>query len=386
MYSETRKVIPFGQIKKVWNVRVVEDGTNLVPSILLSGIQTPLMVNGDRNGSFEIIRGHRRFHALQLILDAGKDDLTEEQIVVWNQLFEEGIPATVITQASDRDLVTLHLDQDTVPLRYKTEMVLVARALFAKAGMTQYDVAEHMAAMLDTIMPAKGKKALKISKAREDGDFALARKLNGEYRRGTIQFLKRVSDLPDRCLHALEFQEVGRIPEGCSLGENEFVRISGDTILTLDKAFKEDLEVLSDKGLPKFNRIDTGPCFKTKWNDLVDQANDKKSDSDTRSKAMSSKDIKEDAAQFRSEGMTGLCFKHAGVDLPDIALLENDALLWAAEIVSQGDPTLWKKVTTKAEKLHEAAQAKLDAAEREQIDKTAQIAAEAVAAKATAKA
>lgn len=381
-YTETRQNIPFDQIVKLWNVRIVEDGSNLVPSILANGIQTPLMVNGDANGSYPIIRGHRRFHALKLVHDAGTDGLSDEQAVVWNRLFTEGIPADVITQASDRELVTLHLDQDSVPLRYKTELVWVARALFAKAGMKQFDVAETMAGMLDAIMPARGKKSLKIAAALESGDSDLYRKLYGEYRRGTIQFLKRLSDLPDQCLHSLEYQETGRIPNGCTLVEHEFPRISGDSVLALDKAMREDLEVLATNGLPKFNRIDTGPCFKTKWNDLVDSANNAKSDSDTRSKAMSSKDIKESASQFRSAGMTGLCFQHAGED-SSISLPEADALLWAAELVSAGDEKLWKKVLARAKTLHKELTDAANASEREQIDAGAAKDAEAAAGKAT---
>ena len=384
-YTETRKNVPFDQIVKLWNVRIVEDGSSLVPSILSFGIQTPLMVNGDENGSYTIIRGHRRFHALKMIFDAGTDDLTDEQVIIWNRLFTEGIPSLVITQASDLELVTLHLDQDTLPLRYKTELVWVARALFARGGMKQFDAAEHMAGMLDQIMPPRGKKALKIAAARESGDTALYRKLYGEYRRGTIQFLKRVSDLPDQVLHALEYQETGKIPVGCSLVENEFPRISGDSVLALDKAFCEDMEVLNDAGIPKYNRTDTGPCFKTKWNDLVDSANNSRSESETRSKAMSSKEIKESASQFRSAGMTALCFKHMG-DESSISLPESDALLWAAEIVSAGDVKLWQKVLARAKILHKELTDAADASERKQIDAGAAKDAAAADGKATQKA
>lgn len=359
MYLTTRIFITLSAIVRKWNVRVVEDGTNLIPSILSNGIQTPLMVDGDDNGSSGLIRGHRRYHALTQIRDAGTEGLSDEQTVVWNRLFDEasegyeGIPVDSIKGASEAELTRLHIDQDQQPLRFITELVKVAAALFGRGGMREFDAAEHMAGMLDAILPPRGKKYAEILAAKEAGNTAEYRRLNGEFRRGTIQFLKRVAYLPLQVLWALEWQETRRIPEGCSLVEHEFPKITRATALSLEKAFQSDMEIKDDAtGVCPFSTVDTGPNFDAEWRKLVDDANEAETTTATRQKAMSGKEIAESAGQFRSAGIKSLCAKHSGATA-EVDPKVTDGLLFYAELVSTGNPKLWAKVVEAGDKLNE---------------------------------
>ncbi len=392
-YTETRKFVNIDKITRKWNVRISENGDDLIASISQSGILTPLMVNGDDNGSYPTIRGHRRSHGLRTFKAAGTDGLSEEQIVIWNRLFNEGsegyegIPVTVITGASERELTELHIDQDTKPLRYITELAMVAKALFL-AGMKQFCVAEHMAGMLDTILPPRGKKAADIADLKADPTkHHEYREAYGLFRRGTVQYLKVLTDLPQQVLWALEYQETNVLNSDCVAAKvtaEELPKITRKVCADLEKAFKLD-NAIELKGKNPYNRTDTGPNFDAEWRKQVDATNEAKTTSETRQKAMSSKDITDSRSQYRSDGLAAMCKTHAGIDT-EVDILQADALLWVAEKVAEGNPVMWKTVVAEATKLHKDSQAAVDAAVKEQIKKTTTADAAKVKSKAKAKA
>lgn len=372
MYTVTQVLVSLSQIFRVWNVRISEDGTTLKPSIITNGIQTPLWGNADHNGSeVPLIRGHRRLDALKALSDEGTDGLTEEQTEVWNQLFGDGegcgIPMTLIHGASPSELAQLHIDQDSMPLRTITECAFVARALFERGGMKHYDVAEHMAGILDMVSPPRGKKAVEIEKARSDGNAASFRKLYGEYRHGTVQYLKRLADLPDQVLWSLQKQETGSVPAECNI--ETFPKVTRGSTVSLEKALKSDVEIRLDDGSAPFSRQIPGPAFKAEWEKQVQSATDASDSTEKRAKAMSAKDIAEQAGKWKSQGFKGLCDQHSGGE-STVILEDADTLLWLAEFVSKENPDLWVPVEKLGRELAAAFNKKaMDAVEKQTLAK-----------------
>lgn len=385
MYTETQTLVPLSDILRVWNVRISEDGSALKPSIITTGIQTRLMGIGDESGSeVPLIRGHRRLDALKALYDEGTEGLTDEQVEVWNRLFGEdedcGIPMTLIHGASPSELAQLHIDQDTMPLRTMTECAFVCRALFGRGGMKHFDVAGHMAGILDMVSPPRGKKAVEIEKARNDGDSAKFRTLYGEYRHGTVQYLKRLADLPDQVLWALQKQETGSPPSECNFVD--LPKVTRGSTVTLEKALKSDIEVRLDDGTAPFSRQIPGPAFKAEWEKQVLSASDAAQSTEKRAKAMSAKDMAEQAGKWKSQGFKGLCDQHSGGE-STVSLEDADTLLWLAEYVSKENPDLWAPIDTLGRELAAVATERAIAAVQKQTDEKA--AADAAAASKPAK-
>lgn len=335
MYRLSDGFVRFIDLIRVWNVRLSDDGSALKPSIRTSGIQTPLWVNGDHDGSeVPTIRGHRRKDALGQLFIEGTDHLTDAETVVWNRLFGEGegcgIPVVFVHDASPMELAQLHIDQDSIALKTMTECAFVCRALYDRGGMVGADVAEHMAGILDTISPPKGKKAVEIEKAKSAGDGPKYRTLYAEYRHGTIQYLKRLADGPDCLLWALQKQETDTVPDECDL--EAFPKVTRASVVLLEKALKSDVEIRLDDGSAPFSRKIPGPAFKAEWEKQIQSATESAETSEKRAKAMSAKDMQAQSAKWLSQGFKGLCEQHAGGESM-CSLEEADELLWLAEYV-----------------------------------------------------
>ncbi len=360
MYTLSTGLVRFIDLFKLWNVRLSDDGTALMPSIRTNGIQTPLWVNADHEGpKVPTIRGHRRGDALGRLFEEGTVNLTEAETTVWNQLFGDGegcgIPVTFVHGASPQELAQLHIDQDSVALKTMTECAFVCRALYDRGGMVGADVAQHMAGILDTISPPKGKKAVEIEKAKSAKDLKKARTLYAEYRHGTIQYLKRLADGPDCILWALQKQETDTVPDECDL--EAFPKVTRASVTLLEKALQADVMVRLDDGSAPYSRKIPGPAFKAAWEKQIQDATESDESSEKRAKAMSAKDMQEQAGKWTSQGFKGLCEQHAG-GTSNCSLEDADELLWLAEYV-RSTPE-WLELAKQARALALAATEKAD--------------------------
>lgn len=370
--KETR--IPFENIERAWNVRLIEDGSHLVDSICDIGLQQPIVVNGD-NGTTTIIQGHLRMDGIRRI----KEDFPEK----FEALFGSGVPCVVITGASDRELALLHIDHGTITTLTRDYEIAVAFQRLFQVGLTQEDAANHMSALLDSSRPVKGERLIELRKIREEQGEVAYRQEYGKYRRGTTQFFHSLAHCPESVMDALRYYDTEELPDGVASIE-ELPRITKASVKKFYDGFLEDLKIKDLRGLPTHTRENPGPNFRRVWEEQVEMANDARNKTETRPKMWTGQKLRDQAKTLTSDGMRAACLTYAGDDI-DLSLQEADALLQVAECLRDNDPELWQTCIVRATEITAEAKAKAEIAVAEQTQKQADEAAEKAAGKATQK-
>ena len=365
--KRTEKRIPLDSISREWNMRLKEEGSHLIQSILDTGLQTPIVVKPNESGDgYVIIQGHLRTDALRRI----KDTYPEK----FNALFGTGVPAVIVTGASERELALLHIDGGTIrTLSGSWEIAQCFQRLFG-CGVTEAEASNHMAELLNNYRPMKPERAREIEELREAKGPAAAYDAYAEYRRGLTQFFKQIVGCPTQVMDALKYADDGVLPSWAA-DKEAIPKISKANVKKLYDAHLEDLKVKDERGLPKYTLDDPGPEFLRAWSDAVEATQNKKTE--TRTKAWSGQMMKDQSNKFVSDGFRALCQVHAGEDIK-IAPAQYDQMLKVAETLRENDPEFWKGCVEKANAILAERKAKAEVAVAEQTQKQADAAAEAV--------
>jgi len=127
--NSVEAIKPLHEIKVRKNVRDTWNGNDLVPSILSVGLtDAPLL---EYTG--EIVRGHRRFDALQQIQEKHSNFFLDE--------FKNGIPVKILPKDTPQHVINiLKVDQgNTLPLKSNIEK-LNAVEMLSKTGLTETEI------------------------------------------------------------------------------------------------------------------------------------------------------------------------------------------------------------------------------------------------------
>jgi hypothetical protein len=326
------------------NVRLKNDGSHLVPSILDIGLTDPLWVQQLDDGNFDLKRGFLRTHAITLIRDNYPDE--------YKRLFGKGITCIVVSDGTAADYARIHVDQgNQQPLTHKFEIQLSANMLFA-AGLTERQVAVHLAGLLDRISPLKAEVLEDLAKARESQGEDAYQQRYAEARRGIVQSLKQLWQSPSRVLDAQRYAATMKLPEWAESARQVPI-LTTKQITALAKAHNEDLLVLDeDTKLPKYDQENPGPSFLNLWAEYVTKTIESKDKDKTRSKALAATKIEDQSKTFVSNGFRALCNQHVGKayggDLHDM-----DRLVSVAECLQKHDPEFWSTCVSRAKEIRD---------------------------------
>jgi len=334
-------------------------------------LQEPLMVRDNGNGDQkEILRGNRRGRAILNIREDNPDRFAE--------LFGGGVECIVVSDVSDEEALILKVDEGTKqPLTHPYEIQLAANMLF-DAGLAEADVAVQLSDLIDKISPMKAAarkelEALQVKRvdAEKQGlkDYVKTvdteiREFTGKYRRGFCQNLNNTYRCPDKVKHALFFHACGE-RHSLDTTDEYLPKLTQSQVTSLWKAHKKDLDIVDEgKTVSKYNKRVTGPNFNKRWAELIAKSKeaDSKEPSETKPKAMSAKDMLAEVSdgKFKSDVAILACKWHAGNKEAINDLISADEQAYAANLVRDGEPDLWKKVVKAASRIEKSIAAEAD--------------------------
>jgi len=340
----------------------------LAADICENGLEVPIEVFEVKKGKYEVIRGHRRYAAIEI--------LSETQPERFNELFSKGISCLVIEGVSYDEAQILKIDHgNEMPLSDPMEVQLCASMLFHR-GLSEKAVVTRLAGLLDRIKPMKSNRRkeyekiladIKVLEANGELEAVKTKKTEAEtflfnYRRGMIQNYHSAYRCPNIVMAALWFKATGSRPPEDSDFFTKAELPSGLTyqhVAQLWKAFEADLKILKD-GVPMYNKRLPGPGFEAKWSEIcksIAEAEAAKSSGETRTKAMSATDMQAEVSsgKWLSAGFQMLSKYHASDATVDPSRLsELDKLGFYAEILAERAPDEWKEAVKLADNLIEA--------------------------------
>jgi hypothetical protein len=326
------------------NPRIFLRSESLVPSILERGIDTALEVTPENN----LLRGYRRLAALEYVREHHADRFDE--------LFPDGIPVTVVSGATTKEIAGRHIDHGNfLQLSHSVEL-LMAYCMLAEHGYTQNEAANHMASLLDVIHPVKAERRNELNRIREDQGEDEYFKEYARTRRGVIQGLDYAYRCPYRvksCLRWLATQNDDDLPENVT--PEQIPALTGNNIKRLHKAFTTDLDVLDDKGRSKYSKAIPGPKFEALWAELAKKKQNeaaKRAEGEPRQKAKSGQDMKKLGDELVSDGFRMLLRHCAGdkdVELTEVRVF--DLILHYAEMLKTHDPDEWEACVVRAKEI-----------------------------------
>lgn len=347
------KFVPLEDLHVGVNVRINLMLDSLIPSIMQDGLHTPLMVNSD----LKVIRGHRRELSLNSIKKSNPERFAE--------LFPKGIPVVQVTGATDVELAKLHVDQGNVlQLSDPFELQLASNMLFA-VGMTEAEVANHLAGLIDVFAPMKPERRRELDKIRDtEGDIAYFREY-ATLRRGYVQALRAAWQCPDVVMEALRYKATGILPDGKD--EADMPRLTNAIVTKLSKTFGDDMGILNQNGVPKHSKIDPGPGFNAAWKDQVEKTiKNAGKEKNIRAKAWGGTKILDQVKVLASLTLKALCLQHAGKDVNASAIIEADMEMYYFELIKKHDPDLFAETINVGKEIEAArVKAKDEAAETE---------------------
>lgn len=344
------------------NVRVSKNLKldTLATDIESVGLQNPIQVwkpDGSKE-EFEVLRGHRRYAAIQKI--------AADNPPRFEELFGKGLPCLVVSDITATEALVLKVDHgNELSLSDPFEVQMCANLLFA-AGKSEGDVVDALAGLMDRISPMRGKNRKELeaiesaAKAADlGGDKLLAEAKKKEakeyvfkYRRGLVQGMHNAYRCPAKVMAALAQKAGGTVPT--EYGSEFLPDLTSNDVKELWKAHTEDLTIL-ENGKPKFNEDRPGPAFRSKWEKLVIDTKDaaSKVDKPARPKSMAASEIMAAVTEgkFKSEIACKLCALHAGDKsfAEDVAKLDKDAYL--GDLVKGHNPELWAMIVEEADKI-----------------------------------
>jgi hypothetical protein len=348
------KLVEFVKIIRGENPRLAKNlnlGT-LVSSIEENGLLEPITVTPIANGEFLTVRGHRRGMAI--------GELMKRNPKRFNELFGKGVPALVLSDVTEKEIVLLKLDHsDQQNLSDPYELQHSANMLFAIEA-TESEVANRLAGMIDRISPMKASAVnelnalkLKVEEAKKTGNDAAVilasqevEKFVATYRRGFVQGLHNIQRCPVKVMHALYKRSTGENPEGVT---EVLPALTTADITELWKAHSSDLEI-RENGLPKYNKELNGPLFTEKWDKLVAKAAAPAEAKVEKSKAATAKALKEevDKGKYMSKLAVTVTQHHAGDAEATARIPELDKAAYHGDLVRQHDEALWATVVKAA--------------------------------------
>jgi len=367
------KKVPLDKIVEGRNVRLPQNMNvpELGADIAVHGLQTRLLVIAVKGGELEVISGHRRRRSIHWVKINNPK--------AYQKWFAgDQVEVEVVTGISYAEAQFLKIDHgNEQPLR-GLELQNCANMLF-DYELTEKEVVVRLATLLDRLIPMKSNKRKKLEEMRAN---LAALQVKGdtknadiqeraildfifEYRRGVCQNLHNAYRCPEIVMAALYFKETAEYPEGVKKSVALPSRITTADVTKLYKAFKEDLEQVDAKGARKFNQKLPGPVFNAKWKDVLQDSEDKENaKSGTRAKSKSHKDLMKEAGEkWNSSGFQMLTQFHANEDIEMALLKQEDALLFAAEVLSERAPKEWGDILLLMEDLVKGAAAEANEVE-----------------------
>jgi hypothetical protein len=317
----------------------------LAADIAANGLTTPIWVWEPTTGSgvFEVIRGHRR--------DAALNMLAQDNPARFAELFADGVPVDVISEITLAEALALKVDHgNELSLSSVYEVQLCCNLLF-QAGHTEEAVVGELSGMLDRIAPMSPKVRGEIDSLRAAGLHAEADKREFGYRRGLIQGKHNAYRCPEVVMVSIAKDAGEAVPKAF---EGQYIpSLTTGEITTLFKAFSKDQGIL-ENGKAVFDRQKPGPSFKAAWDKVVAAKLAKDLEPEAvRAKAMSSKDMMQEVIDKKLKSLLGckLTAKHAGDSQWDSEIPELDADALMAETVKAGSPELWAMIVEEFKKL-----------------------------------
>jgi hypothetical protein len=325
----------------------------LVADIEMRGITEPITV-GVIDGQYELARGFRRVAAVECI--------KERNPVAYEKHFSNGIPAVVHDPCTTKELLELKVDDGTKLVVSDPHEVQKCANLLFEAGKTEKEVAVEIASLIDQVAPMKPEVRREIVELREkaeahrkNGKIAESDKADADaddrlfdYRHGFVQNLHNAARCPDIVMATLYAKATGEAPEGFEDEDLPTSAVTSKTVTKLYKAFREDLLDNPDGSVSK---AIPGRNFTEAWNKVcaTHTGNKAKSPKESRAKAMSAKDMKEEIGNYRSRLAQTITRKHAGdKDVDSSRLSTDDRISFYAELVHASDKNLWKQIEQKA--------------------------------------
>lgn len=345
----TNAMVEIGSLVTVENPRIPNRMllSSLKDNISGVGLLEPLMVADlpNKKGVLQVVKGHRRLAAMMEILS--------ENPVRFNELFPKGVPVLKVSDVTNEEIVALKLDHsEQLGLSDPHELQRSANMLFA-IGKVEADVAVSLAGLIDKISPMNDKARQKLAalkaveeKAVKEGNAAgieLAKRdirdFIFQYRRGFVQNLHAVYRCPDVVMASLYKKACGETPK--EFAGQYLPPITTSEAVNLYKLHAKDCET-KENGVPVFNKAVTGPEFNKRWAELSTKHQEAEGKvKETRPKAMSSKDMAEEAKSYKSALAVKLTNKHTGESsATDILVLDDDA--YRAGLVKKYDSKAWE--------------------------------------------
>lgn len=345
--KHTPSTILFDSIVEGMNCRYHLDAEALVPDILENGLETPLMVTGDNH----LHRGYRRRKALSII----RADYPAQ----WAKMFPENmIPVIVVTEATDAEIASLHIDHGSTKGLNRAEAFLAAFMLFIQ-GFSESRVANKLQTLFDALWPIKGDKLKEFKELLVQSEAAYAAEY-AKYRRGLTQAMKAFASCPIHVMAQLQWHETSTLMPGFKESQMPAKALTHSQIKELEKAHDKDLKDTDASGMPRYSREKPGPVFLASWNALLVKVADKVADTSTRSKAWSGEQLNAQVGKLQSEGLRRLTLQHSGKD--QVGINDVDADLYRLEVMRTAHPTWYAEFVALADETiatmrEEAAQA-----------------------------
>lgn len=309
------------------------DHVSLANEIESVGLQTPLWVSKRADGTFVVMRGHRRGKALAAIRDRNPERFGELDPVAC-QVF------TGLTLAEEFDLLLDH--GSSRPLSSKSELYRTVAALF-RNGFSRTAVAIKADPLFLRIGGSKAaearSKAMAVSDSREREKAILA------CWSGRINEIERVLQAP--CI--VEETYLAQNGQGETPVEYVFPKL---TIARINELYKI---VVASRNEPDYDRNTGNSAFEERWLEWVEADRKGAANPTPRTKRKSADDIANSKAIYRSRTVREALQSTIG-EAEDLANL--DRLCAIAEFVRDRDPELWGRVEARYDEIRQADKAK----------------------------
>lgn len=294
-----------------------------------NGLQTPLCVSQRADGTFHLLRGHRRALAIRSILE--RNPKAAEAFKKVAAVIYEGL-----STSEELDLVLDHSNQKN--LTRKSEMYRTVASLL-RNGFSELAIAikcDALFARMTNKEPDGRAAALKLT---DPSERAAALK---DVWRGRIQELHNIVRLP--CVVEEHWLRQNGVPDA----DNAF-QCPKLTTARIQKLYTAHLA--DKKAEAEIDDYAGGPAFDEKWQVFVSEDKKKASGESTTTKRLSASDIEEKQAVFRSKAIRNALGMCIGEDVEMDAL---DRICTIAECISDRAPDLWKQCVAKYDEIRTA--------------------------------
>lgn len=305
------------------------DVDGLSVDIETNGLQTPLCVSQRGDGTFHLLRGHRRVLAIQAILERNPDKVKD---------FEK-VAAVIYTELGLSDEIDLVLDHSNQRnLTRKSEMYRTVASLF-RNGFTELQIAIKCDALFARFVskdPDGRTAALKLVDPMER-----AAALKSCWR-GRLQELHNIVRLP--CIAEEYWLRQNGFPD--EEGLFQLPKLTTVRLQKLYTAFLADKEAKAE-----IDDYEGGPAFSERWDEYLTEDKKKATGETKQTKRLSANDIEDRKSVFRSKAVRGALGIVIGEE-HEMELLDKTAAI--AECIADRDPELWAKCVARYDEIRAA--------------------------------